>query len=172
MMNSERRDNWVNAAAEDGVTNTYMAVPSIGRIAGSDASGTILVDCGGSRPSAARLLSGMSRKELSKTEMRGCEVLVVFAGGDPGKPIIVGLLADPLEELLALEAGAQKPERPNDLIIDGERITIDAREEIVLKCGDGSITLRKDGKIVIRGTHLLSRASGPNRIKGGSVQIN
>jgi hypothetical protein len=49
---------------------------------------------------------------------------------------------------------------------------LEAQEEIVLKCGEGSITLRKDGKIIIKGTHLLSRASGPNRIKGGSVQIN
>ena len=28
------------------------------------------------------------------------------------------------------------------------------------------------GKVLIRGAYLLSRSSGVNRIKGGSVQIN
>ena len=30
----------------------------------------------------------------------------------------------------------------------------------------------KDGKVVIRGVELLSRARSNNRIKGGSVSIN
>ena len=45
-------------------------------------------------------------------------------------------------------------------------------EEIVFECGKASITLTKSGKILIRGAYLLSRSSGVNRIKGGSVQIN
>jgi uncharacterized protein (DUF2345 family) len=56
--------------------------------------------------------------------------------------------------------------------IDGQRLQFEAKDEIVLKCGKASITLTKAGKIIIRGTYLLSRSSGVNRIKGGSVQIN
>ena len=59
-----------------------------------------------------------------------------------------------------------------DVVIDGRTITFDARQEIVLRCGDAKIMLRKDGKIVIRGTHLISRSRGVNKIKGGSVHIN
>ena len=47
-----------------------------------------------------------------------------------------------------------------------------AEHEIVLRCGKASLTLTRAGKVLIRGTYLLSRSSGVNRIKGGSVQIN
>jgi hypothetical protein len=55
---------------------------------------------------------------------------------------------------------------------DGERVVVSAEREIVFQCGEASITLTKAGKILLRGTYLLSRSSGVNRIKGGSVQIN
>jgi hypothetical protein len=55
---------------------------------------------------------------------------------------------------------------------DGEQLTLTAQREIVLRCGNASITLTRAGKILIQGTYLLSRSSGVNRIKGGSVQIN
>jgi hypothetical protein len=57
-------------------------------------------------------------------------------------------------------------------VINGRRLVLDARDEIVLRCGRSTIELRVDGKIIIRGTHLLSRSSGINRIKGGAVSIN
>ena len=56
--------------------------------------------------------------------------------------------------------------------VDRKRILFDAEEEIVLRCGEASITLTRSGKIIIKGSYLLSRSSGANRIKGGSVQIN
>jgi hypothetical protein len=62
--------------------------------------------------------------------------------------------------------------KPEEAIIDGKRITFDAQEEIVLQCGKASITLTRAGKVLVRGEYLLSRSSGVNSIKGGSVQIN
>jgi hypothetical protein len=53
-----------------------------------------------------------------------------------------------------------------------ERLELTAEKEIVLRVGDASITLTRAGKIILRGTYVLSRSSGVNRIKGGSVQIN
>ena len=146
--------------------------PRVGRIAGVSESMAILVEWGDSGPKEARLMSGLSRSDLSKPQSRGREVLLVFDGSDPVRPIIMGLLAEPLDDLIAFEITGQQKDRPESAVIDGKRLTLEAEEEIVLKCGEGSITLRKDGKIIIKGTHLLSRASGPNRIKGGSVQIN
>ena len=55
---------------------------------------------------------------------------------------------------------------------DGQRITVSAREQLVLRCGEASITLTKAGKVLIEGTYVSSRSSGVNRIKGGSVQLN
>ena len=47
-----------------------------------------------------------------------------------------------------------------------------AEREIELRCGKSSLVLTRAGKVLIRGAYLLSRSSGVNRIKGGSVQIN
>jgi uncharacterized protein (DUF2345 family) len=55
---------------------------------------------------------------------------------------------------------------------DGQRLIVSAKEQIVLRCGKASITLTKAGKVLIDGTYVLSRSSGANRIKGGSVQLN
>ncbi|MEO2036899.1 MAG: hypothetical protein ABGZ35_32895, partial [Planctomycetaceae bacterium] len=56
--------------------------------------------------------------------------------------------------------------------VDGERLVLTADKEITLRCGKASLTLTRAGKVLIRGAYLLSRSSGANRIKGGSVQIN
>ena len=56
--------------------------------------------------------------------------------------------------------------------VDGKRVVIEAQDEIVLECGKASITLRRNGRIVIRGAYVETHAEGVNRIKGGSVQIN
>lgn len=55
---------------------------------------------------------------------------------------------------------------------DGERMMVSAKEQLVLRCGKASITLTKAGKVIIKGSYVLSRSSGVNRIKGGSVQLN
>ena len=52
------------------------------------------------------------------------------------------------------------------------RVCIRAGEELELRCGPASITLRKDGKVVTRGMDVAAVASRRNRIKGASVEIN
>ncbi|HMW72235.1 MAG TPA: hypothetical protein PKD17_10465, partial [Cellvibrionaceae bacterium] len=56
--------------------------------------------------------------------------------------------------------------------LDGKRLVFEAEEEVQIKCGEASINLYKDGRVVIRGRNLISRASAVNRILGGSVQVN
>ena len=56
--------------------------------------------------------------------------------------------------------------------LDGERLVLSAKQEIVLQCGRASITLTRAGKVLIRGSYLSSRSSGVHRIKGASVDIN
>ena len=49
---------------------------------------------------------------------------------------------------------------------------VSAKEQLVLRCGKASITLTKAGKVMIQGSYVLSRSTGVNRVKGGSVQLN
>jgi hypothetical protein len=128
----------------------------------------------------------------------GCEVALLFEGGDPAHPIVMGKMhvagAAPVDAgqpagrprapvdagqpagrpRAPVDAGqpAGRPRAPVDATRDGERIEVRAEREIVLSCGDASITLTRAGKILIRGKYVLSRSSGVHRIQGGTVQIN
>ena len=102
----------------------------------------------------------------------GRDVALLFEQGDPRKPIVMGLMWIPAD----IPAGSTNedvvPKKHVTVSADGERVTLAAEREIVLRCGEASITLTRAGKVLIRGKYLLSRSSGVNRIKGGSVQIN
>jgi Domain of unknown function (DUF6484) len=88
------------------------------------------------------------------------QVLLVFEHERSDQPIVVGLL-DPAPQ-----------KRPVEALVDGKRVVLDGQDEVVLRCGEASITLRRNGRVVIRGTYVETRAQGVNRIRGGSVQIN
>jgi uncharacterized protein (DUF2345 family) len=66
----------------------------------------------------------------------------------------------------------QKLQKVLEIDADGERIVLEAKKEIVLRCGKASITLTADGRIVHKGVELVSSASETNRIKGSRVKIN
>lgn len=92
----------------------------------------------------------------------GTQVALMFVGGDPSRPLVIG-------RIQRLPEARQAPAVAH---IDGERLEFSAEREIVLRCGKASITLTREGKVLIKGAYLSSRSSGVNRIKGGSVQIN
>jgi hypothetical protein len=97
----------------------------------------------------------------------GHQVVLAFEGGDPTQAIVMGVLRQGT-------AGWPQAEKPAqvDVDADGQRLIVSAKEQLVLRCGKASITLTKAGKVLIEGNYLLSRSSGVNRIKGGSVQLN
>jgi hypothetical protein len=132
-------------------------------------SGRFLVEYAGSpggRPVAAASTGALSSQDV------GRRVALAFVGGDPEQPIILGPVHDARTGPAAHEQ-ATGQERPQITVEqDGRRLRIVAQQEIVLQCGKSSITLTRAGKVLIRGAYLLSRSSGVNRIKGGSVQIN
>ena len=107
------------------------------------------------RPVSARSTVALSPADVGK------DVAVSFEQGDPAHPIVLGKLWQPETATAAVRAE-----------VDKDRLVLTADKEIVLQCGASSITLTRAGKVLIRGAYLLSRSSGVNRIKGGSVQIN
>lgn len=142
----------------------------IGRLAGSY-QGEVLVEYYGHPPVPAKLVAGLDRGTLLQHGQRGREVLLLFEQGDPRLPIIVALMEDRLESLIDLMP-SEADNRPLHAVVDGETVTIEAEREILLKCGEGSIHIRRDGKIIVKGTDILSRSSGRQRIRGASVNIN
>jgi hypothetical protein len=102
---------------------------------------------------------------------QGTEVALGFVNGNPAMPIILGLIrkAGETEQTATNEV---TEEENVDVQLDGEKLTLSAEKEIVLKCGKSSITLTRAGKIIVKGSYLSNHSTGVNRIKGGSVQIN
>ena len=99
--------------------------------------------------------------------MVGSEVVVMFEAGDLQLPIIIGVI-----EKRGLAEGAPMSEPGASVHADGQRHVIEAEREIVLRCGDASITLTRAGKVIIKGNYILSRSTGYNKIKGAAIDIN
>lgn len=96
----------------------------------------------------------------------GREVVLMFDCGDPYEPIVTGWLRQSGDLPLTGSPGQVEVEA------DGERMIVSASEQLVLRCGKASITLTKEGKVLIHGEYVSNRSSGLMRIRGGSVQIN
>ncbi|MCY1044800.1 DUF6484 domain-containing protein [Corallococcus sp. bb12-1] len=148
-----------------------------GHLSGLDASGAVLVDFPGNTagPVRARLAVAVEAQALQAAVTRQQKVVLLFENGDPSLPFIMGLIQEPSATPLldALLEGPAEPSRtPTEAHVDGKRVVIEGQDEIVLKCGEASITLRRNGKVIVKGTYLESRATGTHRIKGGSVEIN
>jgi uncharacterized protein (DUF2345 family) len=140
----------------DGVT--------IGTLIGfKDHGNTPLILYGGQPGTAA--LAAVSTIVLDGTHI-GRNVVMSFENGEPLRPVILGLVRTEMGRALRAEPGQVSVDA------DGERLLISAQRELVLKCGNASITLTKNGKVLITGTYVSQRSTGTLRIKGGSVQIN
>jgi len=186
----------VTKAAESGHKNIthHEAIAAgviiIGSIVDINAEGRPVVDFSenpGTTPLPALTTLSLTKQHISR------QVALLFNNGDIKQPVIMGLIHNPLDELLqnfeltpVIEADSPFPEHQqpvkqaaeisrnneNRVFVDGKHVCIEGTEEVTFKCGKASITLTKSGKILIRGTYLLNRASGVNRIMGGSVQVN
>lgn len=122
-------------------------------------------------PIPARYVAAVPIEQLRQAAEQGREALVVFEGQDRQKPIVIGLLApEESSEPSALPAAPGTTEAMAR--VDGKRVRVTAEDEIVLECGEASITLRRNGRVVIRGAYVETRSRGTNRIKGGNVRIN
>jgi hypothetical protein len=143
----------------------------VGAIVGTDDDGRSLVDFEGCRSGGlpAESMVPMSATGLAAAVARQQAVVLLFDGGDPLRPIIAGLVAAPAA---STEAEAHIEALPELVEVDGRRVDIRGRDEIVLRCGEASITLRRNGKIILKGTYLESHSRGTNRIKGAAVRIN
>lgn len=127
----------------------------LGEIVGVDKDGRPLVRWQGRGSRPAQPLWTSTPPKWS--DCVGCRVALALVDGDARRPLIVGLLDAPRAAPIATMPSTLK---------------VESRDELVIECGKSKIALRADGRIEIRGGHLVSRSSGPNKVKGGSVHIN
>lgn len=197
MMKTEKDDVRFSTAPGTSSTTTDATTASsrkpvhgilIGRLDELSDGGQVLV----TYPDNLAVLPIAARSTIQLTpDAVGKEVALLFENGDINCPIVVGVLqdcakapvagdndrtmavqsADEADDSVTIDDHAMTP-ADSELIVDGQRIDLQAREQIVLRCGKSSITMTRAGKVIIRGTYVSSKSSGANRIKGGSVQIN
>ncbi len=172
LVEEESDDDLLRQLIEAGMTQPSRTTSSaevqtgvtIGELIGMTDEGRTPLVCYPGQPGKAALRS-RTTVDLHGQHI-GRQVTLMFEAGDPTKPIIMGILREgedwPLDK------------RPDQVEVDadGERIIVNAKEQLVLRCGKASITLTRAGKVLIKGCYVVSRSSGVNRIKGGSVQLN
>jgi hypothetical protein len=139
---------------------------SLARIVSLSGDGQIGVELAKRRGAVTPVRLGLplDRRALAALALRRQPVLLMAptAGDDDARPWLIAVEHD-VAAGEALRATA---------LVDGQRVELRGEEEIVLRCGEASLTLRRDGRIVVRGTYVETRSKGVNRIKGGIVQIN
>ncbi|MGJ7504624.1 DUF6484 domain-containing protein [Variovorax sp. ZT5P49] len=129
---------------------------AVAAFAGFDAEGRFLVTLGdGMAPVQALSTVGLAPGDA------GAAIVVAFEQGEVRHPVIVGRVQPPRTESPALDAR-----------VDGERVVLQGRERIELRCGEASIVLTRAGKVLINGNYVLTRSRGANRVKGAYVGIN
>ena len=158
-----------NERAKDAVWENGYQQAIVGCITAVTADGSIWIDF---EDNPDQPLCAMTVAEITAQDI-GRNVLIVFERGDRRRPIIVGCLfakaAEPQKS--AMEVIVTR-ESADEIRVDGRQIVFEAEQELILKCGQGSIIVKKDGSIVIKGTKIVSRSRGVNKIKGASVRIN
>lgn len=143
-----------------------------GKISMIGEDGSVFIDFSENRrgPIQARVTEAAVESITKRSDYNDLAVLIAFEENDIDRPVIIDVISDRIDQKSS--AISVDRNKLDDVKIDGETVTFDAKKEIVLRCGKSSITLTRAGKVLIRGAYLLHRSSGVNRIKGGSVQIN
>jgi uncharacterized protein DUF6484 len=138
--------------ADSSHTTHSETTVSLARFAGFDGERRFLIHIDGvTEPVVAISTVGLRDADV------GVAVVIAFETRNSCRPVIMGRAHE---------------REPNTSPPSGERIVIRGEREIELRCGDASILLTRAGKILIRGTYVLSRSRGANKIKGAFVDIN
>lgn len=157
-----------NPAQNLGVLLQGSAPVTLGVITGVE-DGKLLVDYCGNTSGPVVAVSTLELSETEATELveARTNVVLAFLDGRQDTPVILGLVHK--------RFSAHREQRSSEGLsahVDGEHLLLEGKKSVELRCGKASITLTRQGKIVLRGAHISSISSGANRIRGGSVEIN
>lgn len=185
----------IRTSAEEISAGPAASLPAViaGSIARIDAkAGQLYVDFPGNegRPLLARSLVTLDLETARRAEKQRTPIALVFEQGDRARPVLLGFIKDravlsdgiglTAEELESRRGEELRAEAPSAAELDADEkshyqsrnLVLEGEEQVVLRCGKAMIELHKDGKLIIRGAHVVSHADGVHRIRGGSIQIN
>ena len=94
------------------------------------------------------------------------DVVLVWNDGLLDRGVVMGRVGATRAPASRTDRGADHEEPLPEFLV------FEASQGLVLRVGNGSIEIRADGKILLKGTDLVSHAKRMNRIKGGAVSIN
>lgn len=93
--------------------------------------------------------------------------LVVRTTDNPSRLVLIGLVRERVESGARDAAPGQL-----EVKVDGETLRLTAEREIELRCGNASLILRQSGRVILKGTHVVTSSTGPLKVKGATVEIN
>lgn len=139
-----------------------------GHLDGVDDEGRILFRAEGSEERVPVSIGlPATDKELVQAAWLGRRALVVQTADPQARSVLVSLVRERVSLDESVHSGCGITAR-----VDGEVVRLKAETEIELRCGKSSLVMRKDGRIEINGTNVLSRSRGPNRMKGATIELN
>ncbi len=175
-MKNQSRENQLGAASQE------MAGTFLGKVVGFSENGIPLVsvDTDGVKQQP---LESISIVALGLLEV-GDRIVLSFVQSSPTTPVIMGIVQSRVGQVLEYmgqqgcpstevsEFTQAKGDSLPTVTMNGSKLELTSPTEIKIQCGKSSITLTKSGKILVKGEHVLTRATKANKIKGGSIQLN
>jgi len=144
------------SGAQKEVNENPVSGVALGRIQAVTAEGIyIVVPILGSDPVQSLSFCPLSEADIGRT------CAVQFVGGDKTRPCVLGCLIE-----------GEPQDQVKEIQVDGQRLVIQAEQEIELKCGESAIIMKRNGVIELRGNYITSHATATQRIRGGSVHVN
>lgn len=144
-------------AARSKPTESIPSAPGsvlCGEIAAVAADGAFTVDFPGNE------LGPLRARTIREDLWLGAKVLLAFDGGDPTRPIVVGVLSDRLQA------------QGRTIHLKAARIHLQATDEFSIECGEAKVEAARDGKLKLKGRDVVSRASRSNKVQGSTVRLN
>jgi hypothetical protein len=140
-----------------------------GHLHGIDDEGRILFvpEQGGAEAIPVAIGVALSDGVLVPAARNHQRALVVRTTENPNRMILIGLVRERVNAAARDAAPGQL-----EVKVDGEKVQLTAESEIELKCGKASLILRQSGRVILKGTYIVTSASGPVKIKGATIALN
>ncbi len=140
-----------------------------GHLCGIDDEGRVLFvpEQGGAGPVPVAIGAPILDGVLIPAARNQQRALVVRTSESPPRLILIGLVRERVSAAARDAAPGQL-----EVKVDGETLRLTADREIELRCGRASLILRQSGRVILKGTHVVTSSQGPLKVKGATVEIN